>query len=356
MRFDRDGFPIPAEFERPRDDLDGFGPLPRRDNGRDNGRSDGGIAPALPGGAEAQPGNDLRRPIRGPGDPFADRGFPQARPAARPLFGKRLFLLGVVGAVLLPAVIIPEAMPMVREMVVEWSLQEAAGREARGDLPGALDHVERAVEWHADDAGLFVRLGNLRLLNGDAGGALRDADKAVALAPMAPQARRLRALVYTVLERPEEALADAEAVVGMAVPGDPESLNFRAYTRALLGRDLPEALADIEQAIERGGKDSPEHLDTRGFILHLLGRHHEAIDDLNAAIDGMQVMRDGLEFGRWRIDPIEHGLRLRFANQGLAVMHKHRGDACAAAGFAGQAKQDLELAERLGFDPSRGVF
>jgi hypothetical protein len=67
-------------------------------------------------------------------------------------------------------------------------------------------------------------------------------------------------------------------------------------------------------------------------------------------------MRDGLEFGRWRIDPIEHGLRLRFANQGLAVMHKHRGDACAAAGFAGQAKQDLELAERLGFDPSRGVF
>lgn len=352
MRYDRDGFPIPAEFERPRDELDGFGPLPRRDDRR----AGGGTAPVSTGAAGPPPGNDLRRPLRGPADPFSDRESLQRRRPARPLLGKRLFLLGLVGAVLVPAVIIPEAMPMVREMVVEWSLQEAAGREARGDLPGALDHVERAVDWNAEDAGLFVRLGNLRLLNGDAVGALRDADKAVALAPMAPQARRLRALVHTVLDRPEEALADAEAVVGMAVPGDPESLNFRAYTRALLGRDLPEALADIELAIERGGKDSPEHLDTRGFILHLLGRHHEAIDDLNAAIDGMQVMRDGLEFGRWRMDPIEHGLRLRFADQGLAVMHKHRGDACAAAGFEGQAKQDLELAERLGFDPRRGVF
>ena len=349
MRFDRDGFPIPKEFERPDDDLDSFGPLPRRDGVR---AVAGPKAPPLPVGRELPPRGDLRQPLGSAADRFAG----EIGEGARRLRRKRFSLLVLAGAVLLPAVIIPAAIPVVRDMVVEWSLQEAAGREARGDLVGALDHVERAVDWHGEEPGLFVRRGNLRLLNRDPAGALRDADKAVELAPMVPQARRLRALVHTVLERPEEALADAEAVVGMSVPGDPESLNLRAYTRALLKRELPEALVDIEQAIERGGRSLPEHLDTRGYILHLLGRHHEAIDDLNAAIDGMQESRDRLEFARGRLDPIELALRLRTVEQGLAVMHRHRGEACAAAGFAGQAKQDLEIADRKGFDPSRGVF
>jgi len=262
----------------------------------------------------------------------------------------------LVAAVLVPAVVIPELLPVVRDAVVEWSLQEAAGHEARGDVVGALGAVERAVAWHAEDADLLVRRGQLRLQNRDPAGANRDADQAVVLAPFAPQARRLRALVHTVLERPDEALADAEAVVGMTVPGDPESLNLRAYTRALVKRELPEALADIELAIERGVGDLPEHLDTRGYILHLLGRHHEAIDDLNRAIDGMQALRDRLEVSRGRVDPIDLELRLRSVDQGLAVMHQHRGEACAAAGFEAQARQDLDLAVRKGFDPTRGVF
>lgn len=348
MRFDRDGFPIPPEFDRPRDDLDSFGPPPRREPAGGNRSS----VPQQPGGRGVPAGVD-------PSPRFGTLTDPAPRQRngdAPPLRRKRFSLLVLVALVLLPAVVIPELIPFVRDVVVEWSLQEAAGLEARGDVVGALGAVERAVAWHAEDAGLFIRRGHLRLQNRDPAGAIRDADQAVTLAPFAPQARRLRALVHTVLERPEEALADAEAVVGMSVPGDPESLNLRAYTRALLKRDLPEALADIEQAIERGAGELPEHLDTRGYILHLLGRHHEAIDDLNRAIDGMQELRSRLEVSRGRADPVEIDLRIRSADQGLAVMHHHRGEACAAAGFNAQARQDLDLAARLGFDPARGVF
>lgn len=326
MRYDRDGFPIPAEFDRPRDDDGAFAPPSRR-----------GVDRGVP------------TPRSGGTPPTAARG-------GGPLRRKRMSILFLAGVVLLPAIVIPAVIPVVRDAVVEWSLQEAAGHEARGDVVGALGAVDRAVAWHGEDAGLFIRRGHLRLQNRDPGGAIGDADRAVALAPVAPQARRLRALVCTVLERPDEALAEAEAVVGMTVPGDPESLNLRAYTRALLKRDLPEALADIERALERGPEESPEHLDTRGYILHLLGRHHEAIDDLNRAIDGMQTVRDRLEAARGRVDPTELDLRLRGVDQGLAVMHQHRGEACAAAGFAGQARQDFDVALRKGFDPSRGVF
>lgn len=336
MRFDRDGFPIPPEFERPRDDLDGFGPPPRRE-------PDGRVSAAR---------DDGPRRFGTPTDPFSG----EVRREVPPLRRKRLSLLLLAALVLLPAVVIPAILPFVRDVVVEWSLQEAAGCEARGDVVGALGAVERAVAWHAADAGLFIRRGQLRLQNRDAVGAGRDAEEAVALAPFAPQARRLRALVHTILERPDEALADAEAVVGMSVPGDAEALNLRAYTRALLKRDLPAALADIELAIERNAGELPEHLDTRGYILHLLGRQHEAIDDLNRAIDGMQALRERLELSRGRADSVEIELRLRFVDQGLAVMHHHRGEACAAAGFDAQARQDLDLAARLGFDPARGVF
>ena len=71
---------------------------------------------------------------------------------------------------------------------------------------------------------------------------------------------------------------------------------------------------------------------------------------------GLQALRDRLEVSRGRVDPIDLELRLRSVDQGLAVMHQHRGEACAAAGFEAQARQDLDLAVRKGFDPTRGVF
>jgi len=338
MEYDRHGFPIPPRFEPPRDDREW---LAASDPGRrrDSGGSGFDPLPRVGAGAGNGSGADAVPTVR--------------RGAGR---GKRLAVLAVLAAAVVPALVGPVVAPAVREMVIDWSLEEAVRCEAGNDPGGALAHVDRAVRWSGDDPRLICLRGQLRIETGDAAGAVSDADRAADINPTAPQPRRLRALANTILGRADDALADAEAVVGMSAAGDPESLNLRAYTRALLGRDLEGALADIEQALAGPGDPLPEHLDTRGFVLHLLGRDAEAIDDLNSAIDGMQEARYRLALLAGRIDRTELDRRVRAVDHALAVMHQHRGLACRAAGFAAQADQDFEIARRKGFDPSRGVF
>ncbi|MEI6240756.1 MAG: hypothetical protein WCR51_10225 [Planctomycetia bacterium] len=306
MRYDRDGFPIPPDFERPHASTE-----------RD---------PPASGRTVSWPG------------------------------WKRLVLLGLVAGVLLPAIVLPEAAPFVRRLVVGWSLERAAACEARDDVRGAVAEVGRALRWHGVDAELLCLRATLRLEDRDAPGALDDAQAAAAAAPLSPQPLRVRALVHVVLGDADAALADAARVVSLAVPGDAEALNFRAYVRALVGREVPEALADIDAAIVAVGEAPPELLDTRGYVLFLAGRTQEAIDQLNLAIDGMQHQRRQLTLLAGRMDRDELARRVRTFDHGLAVMLHHRALACEKAGLAEQAKQDSELAKKKGFDPSRGIM
>jgi len=307
MRYDRNGFPIPPDFGVPY----------------------AGVPDA--------------------GSP--DEAMPRRGVGSR----KRLVVLAMV-AVGLAVVVVPEMMPTVRQMVVEWSLERAGACEARNDLGGAIADMSRAIRWHGDDVDLLCMRAMLRLEDRDATGALMDATHAAEIAPTAVQPLRVRALVHAVLGQGDEAIADAEMVVALAAPGDSETLNHRAYIRAIVGRELPAALRDIDAAIGSLGKSSPELLDTRGFLLHLLGRHQEAIDQLNLAIDGMQQQRRQLGLLAGRMDRSELTRRLRVLDHGLAVMLQHRAMACQEAGLAEQSKQDFELARKKGFDPSRGIF
>lgn len=312
MRYDRHGFPIPPDFEAD----------PRLDE--------------LPGGPRATPTVAKSKPA------------PPRSSGSR----KRLVIVALAAALILPAILLPEVAPAVRQAVVEWSLKQALEREARDDLAGAIVELGRAIRWHGEDVDLLCMRSMLRLEDRDAAGALADASLAAAVAPTASQPLRVRALAHVVLGNVDAALDDAGLVVDLAAPGDPDALNHRAYIRALVGRDLPAALADIDAAITVKGESAPELLDTRGFILHLLGRTQEAIDQLNIAIDRMQRERrliaglPGRVFTRQR----------RMLDHGLAVMLHHRALACEKAGLKEQAKQDFELAKRKGFDPSRGIF
>ena len=307
MRYDRDGFPIPPDFE----------PMPAALGGAVTGR---------------------------PSPPRERKGW------------KRLVVVGLVAGLLLPAIILPEVVPFVRPLVVGWALERAAACEARSDLGGAVAAVGRALRWQGADAELLCLRAVLRLEDRDTAGALEDSTAAAAEAPLAPQPLRVRALVHVVLGDADAALADAARVVSLAVPGDAEALNFRAYVRALVGREVPEALEDIDAAIAALGEASPELLDTRGYVLFLAGRTQEAIDQLNLAIDGMQQNRRQLALLADRIDRDEFARRLRSLDHGLAVMLHHRALACEKAGLAEQAKQDFELARKKGFDPSRGIM
>lgn len=321
MRYDSLGFPIPAEYD----------PAALADRDAD-----------LVGAAR--------------GRPVARGGPPSPRRTDRPHPWKRWLLLAVLLGGILPAVAGPQLLPLVREGVVHWALDEATACEARDDIRGAVDALGWALRWHGDDVGLLCMRASLRLQDRDARGALEDLDHAVALAPTAVTPWRLRALVHVVLDEADAAVADAEMVTKLSSPGDPEALNHRAYIRAVLGRDLPEALADIDRALEGEGDSAPEMLDTRGFILHLLGRHREAVDLLTEAITGMQQQRRKLGLLSGRADPASLACRLRAVDQGLAVMLHHRGLACQAIGLDEQAEQDFRQAERKGFDPSRGIF
>jgi len=264
-------------------------------------------------------------------------------------------LLGLV----VPAFVAPAVMPLVREAVITWSLERAVGREARGQVSAAVAELGRAVDWCPDNAMLRCRLlcwrAMLRIENRDPRGALADAAAGLAAAPTSTQPHRVQALAHVMLDQADDAIAAAEAAVQAAGAGNPEALNHRAYIRALVGRDLPAALADIDTALG-GGDGAPELLDTRGFVLHLLGRHQEAIDQLNLAIDGAVQQQRRLASLVGRADTDEVASRLRSLDHGLAVMHQHRGLACRAAGLEGQARQDLDIAAKKGFDPSRGIF
>ena len=322
MQYDRLGFPIPREFETPTD--------PGPSGGTDLDAPGSGRPPAA------------ARRARGAG----------------PL--KRVFVLVALGLVVAPTLIGPLVVPAVREAVVQWSVERAVGREARGDAAAAATDVARAIDWLGPDADGRCRLlcwrAMLLLEDRQAPAAVAEAGRAATLVPTATQPRRVRALAHVVAGDAAAALADAEAAVQLAGGDNPEALNHRAYIRALVGRDLEAALADVEMALAGGSAEAPEFLDTRGYILHLLGRHREAIDDLNRAIAATQRSRRDLQARAGRGDRNFVAAGLRSLDHALAVMHQHRGLACRAIGLDRQAAQDLEQARRNGFDPSRGVL
>jgi tetratricopeptide (TPR) repeat protein len=317
MNYDRLGFPIPPEFVRPADSA-AYELPPSRD---------------VPGGS---------RP---------------ARSAGR---GKKLFLLGMLAAVVVPGLLAPGIVPAISDAIVQWSLERAMNREAHGHLGGAIGDLGRAIRWADDDAGrrsgLLCWRAMLRMENRDVRGAVADADQAIEIAPTAAQPRRVRALARVMMNQADAALTDAQAAVELSGPGDPEALNHRAYIRALVGRDLEAALVDIDAALDESGTGAPEFLDTKGFVLHMLGRHHEALDQLNLAIDATQKTRRDLVLIAGHADPDELAYRLRSLDHGLAVMLHHRGLACQALGLERQSRQDFELATRKGYDPKKGIF
>ena len=312
MRYDRDGFPIPPAFDLPD-----------------------------PATAEA-------------GLPSPDTPPPRRR--GRPSWRKRLVVLALLAGLVIPGLLGPQLMPTIRAAVVNWSLDRAYACQAADDVGGAITHLSRAVDWHGDHPDLLCMRALLRLENRDPQAALEDLRQAAAIAPLATQPLRIRAVAHVVLGEADAAIAAADRAAELAGDESAAALNHRAYIRGLVSRDLETALADIERAVAGESDPPPAYVDTHGFLLHLVGRHQEAIDRLNLAISAMQDQRRDFarRFGRSRSTAA--AVRLREIDQSLAVMHHHRSLACRAVGLAGQAEQDEAVAREKGFDPSRGIL
>jgi len=316
-RYDSLGFPVPIDFESET-------PV-------------GGGGPLVPAGTL----------------PTSGRGSPTRGRAGS---GKRLFLLAVLGACVVPAVIGPVILPELRDGVVRFSLWRSAAFEVDDEAAAAAAEIDRAILWHGDDAELYCLRGRLLLEARDPEAAIRDAERAAALDPRSSEPLRLRAIAHVCLGDADAAVACANRAVSLAGEGDPSGLNFRAYIRAVIGREIPEGLRDIERALNATAEASPELLDTHGFLLHLAGRQDEALATMELAIDGMRQSRRQLVFMAGQFGRTEFARRLRAVDHAIAVMLHHRGLIHEAVGRERQAAEDFEMARRKGFDPTRGIF
>ena len=127
------------------------------------------------------------------------------------------------------------------------------------------------------------------------------------------------------------ALADAEAVVELSPPGDPEALNTRCWVRGVLDTELPAALADCQQSLAVR-PNSAQTLDSLAFIYFRQGRFDAAVKEYSAALSadpkqtpslfmrGVARLRDGDKNGQDDITAATNadaGVAAQFAGWGV---------------------------------------
>ena len=161
---------------------------------------------------------------------------------------------------------------------------------------------------------------------GDVDGALREADKLIALNPDESGYRHLRAEMLSVKKDFSEAAKELTRIVAKN-PTDHTALNNRAYFLALMKKDLHQAWVDIEKAIDIGG-ENPVYVDTRGYLRYLLRQPKEALVDINASLK-----RDSRTMTR----------------EGVGEIYFHRALVQQQLGHKELAKADFERATKLGF-------
>ncbi len=125
--------------------------------------------------------------------------------------------------------------------------------------------------------------GTLRQIGGDYARALADFDRVIALRPAHEKARLGRVVCLAMLERFEEAMAEATTLIDMNADNRREAYYWRAWIRHRL-KDLPGARADITRAKQIGINDE---------ILLLAGIIEYEQDDLDPALSDFE--------GAWRL-------------------------------------------------------
>ena len=120
MRYDRNGFPIPVEFDRP--------PTAARD------AADFGRVGPRPATLDRDGGSERPGGLSGFDRIDSGRFGTDSGGRRRPGVWKRWLLIAVIFGGVVPAVVVPQVLPLVREAVVLWSLQRAAECEAQSEI------------------------------------------------------------------------------------------------------------------------------------------------------------------------------------------------------------------------------
>ncbi len=266
--------------------------------------------------------------------------------------------------VVLLLVLVPLAWVGLPREIARWYVAAAQEAELQGRTEDARQKVDLALQWHSQSREALLVRSKLSLDQGELQAALEDASKAVELeGENGTAGRMLRVLIYQRLGDHPRALQDLNEIVQFSSQDffDPtirdkfyaESLNNRAYGRALANLELEAGLEDAQKAIELAGPVG-SYLDTRGYLFYLLGKYPEAVADLEEAVKRTEAE---WESGRQALKPPVGREQLdRTYREALAVIYHHRGLAYEKTGRSAEAAADLEKAQEYGYDPKKGIW
>ncbi len=273
------------------------------------------------------------------------------------------------------------------KFLASWYSSRAEARASKGDFAGAVADMTQAIAKTPDDLELYSRRGEFRLRDQDADldAALADFNHVLEIDPDYSAGYSRRSFVYQrkafhakdpaeAKQLHAQAIADLEKARPSVPKNDSDFLNQMAYARALAGVDLDLALQEVNLALKKFDVDrilanlqAPidprlalnalivrSYLDTRGYIQHLRGENQEGLADMDDAI----AMHEAAvpPFASAMSDSDQRSTFMKQQDETLGVLLHHRGLIHQALGNEEQAKEDLERAEELGFNPKAGVF
>lgn len=169
-------------------------------------------------------------------------------------------------------------------MTVVSDFEQSADRAAAsGNLVGAREALERALNSGPATLALWTKLSALRRATGDLSGALAAIDQALALAPLDFSALLARAMLLEKLDDPAASEAFVNAVARL--PSDSEIPGALAATIAHAKQRADEHAAGIEKRLARAipeGLDAPHSRSAARFVSNISRRtrhyHQEPTD------------------------------------------------------------------------------
>jgi eukaryotic-like serine/threonine-protein kinase len=152
----------------------------------------------------------------------------------------------------------------------------------RGDLPGAVRGLTRALERDASDADAMFFLGIALEAAGQTDAAIATGRRFCELDPLSPMAAILHGSSYWFVGRPEEGLSEMERAAAL----DPDNPIVRwtlGYTYALLGRR--DSVREHAEWMHQRVPQMPYTVQLRALVYALEGRSADALAVLQTAAD-----------------------------------------------------------------------
>jgi len=279
---------------------------------------------------------------------------------------RRRFGTGVAIAVCVLVALGPLVFLGLPPEIARWYVAAAMEHDLLDEPNAAEADLDKAIEWLPKDGDLHVRRADIRLRQKDFSGAMEDCEAALQWNGQDFRPALLqRMLVHQRQGQHEKAIADSNLVVEASQNAfeRAESLNARAYARALGNLQISEGLEDIQSAFDDlGTEDNAAFLDTRGYLYYLAGDFDNALRDMERSVQMAEDERSSFVMGREElkkqslVDERVLDRQARLRNENLAVLYQHRGLVYEALDRLPDAKADFERADKYGYSPEDGIW